>query len=334
MRVKELLLYAFNMFYTPAIIVMKKYCYLQLLLLLLSSSLSAQENRILIEKKGGHLYSTWVLNDNIRANVFIESGYPKIIFSKSFIEQHLDALNVRLEQPADSIYVSFWSDGKRYKVLHTINGTMKINGIGLTIDALVVDTDEIPSWGDRDILFPISDLQKRVELNIGKGYMRILDDSEIISEEYVAFDVSKDHFTKALYLTTTLKAFDADGKWEEVSGNFQLDLGAGNAFMLNKNQPEVQAFIQAVDRMLLKDTTQIKGPKGMDISVVMSDKVRLSNVEIDKGFIVGLKYRGKNSNLYTGSIGPSFFQHFTIIFDFESSKFYLKPTSDKVTIIK
>lgn len=313
---------------------MKRIIYILFFLLLYAIKAETQELRIPIEKKGGHLFSQWIFNDSIKANVLLESGYPKAIFSQSFIEQNHAALNVKLQKPSKDIYVSFWSGNQKYKALYTINDSISINGAKLYIDGLVVNTDEIASWKNRDVLFPISDLQKRVALNIDSGYMRMLSDTEEIPDDYISFNVSKDEFTKALYLATTLIVYDANGNSEKVYGNFQLDLGAGNAFMLNKNQPNVAEFFTAADRMILKDTTQIQGPKNLDISIAMPSKIRFANIEVEEGIIVGLKYRGERSKLYTGSIGPSFFQKFIAIFDFENSKFYLKPKSDKIRAIE
>lgn len=294
----------------------------------------AQGSRIPIEKRGGHLFSQWTLNNSVKANVFLESGFPKIIFSQSFIELHKDALKVKLEVPSEDIFVGFWGADKKYKALYTINDSLTINGVKLSIDALVVDTSEIPSWGERDILFPILDLQKRIELNISSKYIRMLDAEEKISEEYISFNVHKDDYTRALYLTTTLTAYDDGGSKEELTGNFQLDLGAGNAFTVNKSQPNVAEFVALSDRMVLKDSTQVQGPKDVDLSIIMPYKVRLGNIEVNDSYIVSMKYKGKGAALYSGNIGPKFFESFIVIFDFENSKFYLKPTSYKVKIVK
>ncbi len=310
---------------------MKKLHYILGLVFLISNGVFSQ--KIDIKKNGGHLISVWTLGKDIKARVFLETGFPKIVFDESYIKKHADALGVELKIPERDLHVGFWGSKGKHKVSYIIKDSITVNGIPMEIDAVVIDAKNIKSWKERDILFPLRDLNRRVEINIDGQYMRIMDDSELIGEDYIEYPAQSDPATKALYFNTKLKAFDKNGKAEELNGNFQLDLGAANAIYVNKNLEQSIDFVKNCDRMTMKDKSRISGPK-MDLTIIMPEKVQIDNIELTDTYIVGMKYaQSRNSDKYSGNIGNGFFSNFSVIFDFNNERIYFKPLSDEVTII-
>lgn len=297
-------------------------------------TLGVSSQIIPVEKKGGHLISTWTLNEDIKARVFLETGFPIIVFDESFIKKNLKELGIKLQVPDSPQRVGMWGENETYKVSYIIKDSILINGRRIAIDAVVIDAKEVKSWKNRDIIFPLRDLNCRVELNINKGYIRLMDDLEKIPEGYVSYAANSDPATKALYMNTIMKVFDADGKSEELQGNFQLDLGAANAVYVNKNLKESSDFMARCSRMIMKDTSRIQGPKEMDLSIIMVDKIHINNIELNGEYVVAMRYaKTKNSDKYSGNIGNRFFLHFNVIFDFDKEIIFLEPTSNKVKIL-
>ncbi len=308
---------------------MKNLLCIFLLLLPILSEVKSQ--KIPIGKKGGHLISIWTLNKDIKARVFLETGFPKIVFSESFVKNNSKTLGIELKTPEKDLHVGLWGTKDKYKVTYIIKDSIIVNGIQMEIDAVVIDTKNIKSWKERDIVFPLRDLNRRVEINIDKNYMQIMDDSETIPDEYIAYTANSDPATKALYFNTTLKVFDKNGKAEELSGNFQLDLGAANAIYVNKNLKQSADFVARCSRMTMKDMSNVSGPKEMNLSIITPNKLQIGNIELKGYYIVAMKYaQSKNSDKYSGNVGNAFFSNFSVIFDFNNEKIYFKPISKKV----
>ncbi|MFA8435453.1 MAG: hypothetical protein ACEPOZ_13115 [Marinifilaceae bacterium] len=299
------------------------------------NALPAQEITLPLEMKGSHLSSQWQLNSSIGANVFLETGFPKVVFNEIFVKEHLIELNVKMVEAPENKNISLWGGNRKYKVSYLINDTITINGKRVEMDALVVDFTPIKAWKNYDIIYPILDLKGRIEINIKDRYMKILDSASNLPEGFHSYKVNKDKDTKGLYLSTNLRVYDTLGGKEELSGNFLLDLGAGNAFMLNKNRQEVLTFVQQTDRMHLKDSTRIPSPGKRNLSIIMPQRIEIDNIEIKGTFIPALKFfASKKSNKYVGCIGNKFFRNFVLIFDFENSTIYLKPNTDRIVMLK
>ncbi len=298
------------------------------------NSLFAQSEKIPLEKRKGHLYSNWELNNKISADIFLESGFPIIIFNEQFVNKHLKELNLIMNTPSDVKYVSTWNDNSKHKILYQINDTLVINGKTQIIDAVVIDFSKINAWKDYDIVYPISDLKGIIEINIKEKYMKILDTLNYI-EEFNAYNMKIDENTKGLYLNTELSVYDTLGTKEMIKGGFLFDLGAGNAFMLNKNSEKVQVFVEKSDRMILKDTTRVNTKGKKELSIIIPDNIVLNNIRIKSSYVVAMKYNStKNSDKYIGLIGNSFFKEFITIFDYDNKKLYLKPNSKNIKMIK
>jgi len=311
---------------------MKKLLYLSFFILLTTPKAISQI--IPIEKQGGHLISLWTLNNDIKARVFLETGFPIIVFDESFVKKNSEALGIELTKPGKDQYVGTWGSKDKHKVTYIIKDTISVNGIRIGIDAVVINAKNIKSWKGRDMIFPLRDLNRRVEINISEKYMRIIDDFENITDEYMAYGANSDSATKALYFNTTVKAFDKEGKYEKIEGNFQLDLGAANAVYINKNLDQSLDFITRSERMIMRDANKISGPKEMDLSVIMPDKIQIDNIELKENYIVAMKYaKSKRSDKYSGNIGNAFFSNLSVIFDFNNEKIYFKPISEKVKFI-
>ena len=295
----------------------------------------AQEMKFPLERKNGKLLSQWTINNTIEAEVFLETGFPKIVISENFAKKHLYHLVKMTEAPVNT-YIALWdSPNQRYKVSYHINDTLIVNGEKLKIDALVTDFAARKSWENCDIIFPLFDLSSKIELNIKENYMKINHESEFLSTGIIVYEAKRDNRTKGLYITTTLKIFDTYNKSEELSGNFLFDLGAGNTFFLNKNLSEVSTFVAQSDRMQLKDTTRFQPNHKAELSIIIPDRIIFDKIEIKETFIAAMKlFASNSSNKYVGVIGTSFFTHFIVIFDFDNNKLYLKPNSDNVKIFE
>ena len=278
----------------------------------------AQEMKLPLERKNGKLHSQWTINNTIEAEVFLETGFPKIVISENFAKKHLNNLVKMTEAPVNA-YITLWdTPDQRYKVSYSINDTLLINGKKIKIDALVTDFAARKSWENYDIIFPLFDLGSKIELNIKEKYMRINHESEFLSKEIIVYEAKRDNRTKGLYITTTLKIYDTSNETEELSGDFLFDLGAGNAFFLNKNLPEVSTFVAQSDRMQLKDTTRFQPNKQAELSIIIPDRIIFDKIEIKETFIAAMKmFASNSSNQYVGMIGTSFFAHFIATFDFD-----------------
>ena len=309
--------------------------FFSILFVCLYNVLIAQETKLPLEMKGSHLFSQWKLDDTIDVKVFLETGFPRIVFSEKFAKEYLQGTTNMVEAPEDT-FITLWNnDNQKIKVTYFINDSLIINGEKLKIDALVADVKNQKSWASRDMVFPLRDLKGKVELNIDEKYMKILDYTELLSTDFFEYDVMSDSRTRGLYMTTTMQIFDAFGEKEELKGNFLLDLGAAGAFFLNKNLSEVVEFVSLSDRMMLKDTTLFKQNPKTELSIIMPERIQVNNIEITGNFIAAMKIFASNaSNNYVGIIGNSFFANFVIVFDFENNKFYIKPNSDRVKVIK
>ena len=305
------------------------------LLICFYSVLIAQETKLPLEIRGSHLFSHWKLNDTIDVRVFLETGFPRIVFSEKFAKEHLRGMVDMVEAPENS-FITLWNnDGQKIKVTYLIKDSLILNGEKLKIDALVADVKNQKSWEGRDMVFPLCDLNGRIELNIKDKYMKILGRNELPPADCFTYDLMFDNRTRGLYMTTTMQIYDAFGGKEELKGNFLLDLGAGGSFFLNKNRTEVTEFVSRSDRMMLKDTTQFKQNPRTELSIIMPEQMKIDNIEIKESFIAAMKITSSNtSDNYVGIIGTPFFANFIVIFDFENTKFYLKPHSDKVKIVE
>ena len=295
----------------------------------------AQEIKLPLERKNGKLHSQWTINNTIEAEVFLETGFPKIVISENFAKKHLSNLVKMTEAPVNT-YIALWdTPNQRYNVSYHINDTLIVNGEKLKIDALVTDFTARKSWENFDIIFPLFDLSSKIELNIKENYMKINHVSEFPSTEIIVYEAKRDNQTKGLYITTTLTIYDTHNETEELSGNFLFDLGTGNTFFLNKNLSEVSAFVAQSDRMQLKDTTRFQPNHKAELSIIIPERIVFDKIEIKETFIAAMKlFTSNSSNKYVGMIGTSFFTHFIVIFDFDNNKLYLKPNSYNVKIIE
>lgn len=300
-----------------------------IVLICLHSMTTAQETKLPLEVKSGHLLSDWKLNNSIQTKVMLETGFPKIVISETYALTHLKGL-VELEIADENTALTLWGEIKKTKVSYFINDTLNFNGINIFIDALVADFSNVKSWMDKDIVFPLKDLPGITEININDKYLIINRDKEDLNDDYKIFEVKYDKNVKGLFLTSTLTICDSLMSEEKLSGNFLLDLGAPNAIFVNRDLGEVDDFLIRSDRMLLKDTTQFKQNPHTKLAIIMPDELRIGNISCKGEFIVAMKMVGKNSLKYSGVIGNRFFSNFIIAFDFKNNKLYLKPTSDKV----
>ncbi len=293
--------------------------------------MTAQEVKLSLAFKSGHLFSEWLLNDTIPTKVMLETGFPKVVINEDFVNKHLKGI-VKMEKAPENTQIALWGKKEKNKVSYFIKDTFLINGRKIMLDALVADFSAEKSWKNRDIVFPLRDLPGITEINIKEQYM-VIDRSLMHLSDYLEFNVAYDEGTKGLYLKTTLNVFDSLQSKETLNGKFLLDLGAPNAVFLNRMNPKVENFVNQADRMLLKDTTRFKPNSRMKLAIIMPEKINVDKILLKGEYIVALKLFGKQSEKYIGIIGNRFFKNFTVIFDYERNKIYLKPNSEKVEIL-
>jgi len=304
---------------------------LSLLFVCFQNILKAQEMRLPLEVKSGHLFSEWLLNDSIQTKVMMETGFPKVVISESYALKHLKEL-VKLKKAPENTAIRLWGQTNETKVSYLIKDTLCFNGRNLVIDALVADVSNIKSWQSRDLVFPLKDLLGITEINIRDKYMNVNKNTEELLENYEAFEVGFDENVKGLFLKSSLTVYDSLMTNEKLTGKFLLDLGAPNALFVNRDLEEVEDFVIRSDRMLLKDTTKFKPNPHTKLGIIMPDEFQVGNISCKGEFIVAMKMFGGNSDKYSGIIGNRFFSHFMVAFDYKNNKIYMKPNSDKVEV--
>jgi|GEM_PF-1967468 len=303
-------------------------------LIIFWTSLSAQEVKLPLKLKSGHLNSVWQINDSIDAKVFLETGFPKIVVNESFAIKNLQAL-VQMEKASEDTYIALWGSKNKFKVSYVINDSLLVNGKKKRFDAFVVDLSTIKGWRDYDIIYPLRDLSGAVEINIKDNYMMVDKAVDNLSSDFIEFDAKADDRTKGLYISTSLQVYDTLNTKEELKGNFLLDLGAANAMFVNRNLPKVEEFVNKSDRIILKDTTKFRPNPRTKLAILMPNKIQVGNLILKKNFIVAMKmFKSKTSSQYVGMIGNKFFANFIVIFDFNSNKVYMKPNSDIVEVVE
>ena len=304
---------------------------ISLVFICFQSVLKAQELKLPLDVKSGHLFSEWKLNDSTQTKVMLETGFPKVVISESYALKYLKEL-VALEIAPENTAIGLWGKTNETKVSYLIKDTLQFNGRNLFIDALVADVSNVKSWKDLDIVFPLKDLPGVTEINISNKYMLIDKNLEKLTENYEEFEVEFDKNVKGLFLRSTLTVYDSLKTEEKLTGNFLLDLGAPNALFINRDLVEVEDFVTNSDRMLLKDTTKFKPNPHTKLAIIMPDEFQIENMSCKGEFIVAMKMLGRNSEKYSGIIGNRFFSNFIVAFDFINNKIYMKPNSDKVEI--
>jgi len=308
--------------------------YILIILICISTTLIAQEEKHPLEMKRGHISSQWKINNNIEAQVFLESGFPKIVINEVFLNKHLKKLNVDLLEAPDKMNVALCGWKEKHKVLYIIKDSLIINGEKLKIDALVVNFSKIKAWKNYDIIYPIVELSGMIEMNIKDGYMKKLSSAQHIAKDFNSFDFKVDKKTRGPYIEKSLRVYDSEGIKEELIGNYLLDLGAPNAFILDKNESKVKVFVEKTERMHLKDTTRINTKGKNELSIIMPKRIVFDKIEINESFVPAMKFIiATKSNNCVGCIGNAFFKKFIIIFDYDNNKFYYKPNSDKVKML-
>ena len=291
----------------------------------------SQETKLPLEMIGGHLFSQWTINDTIVASVFLETGFPRIVINESFAEKHLQNLVTMVENTENTSVASWGRPGERTRVSYFINDSLIVNGEKIEINAFVTD---FPAIRERDMLFPLYDLGGKIKLNIEDGYMQIIREGEFSTSDFIVFDANFDSGTRGLYITTTLQVYDALGEKEELSGNFLFDIGAANAFFLNRNIPETSTFVAQSERMHL--TEGFTPNPAAELAVIMPRRIIIDKIEIFNTFVPAMNMYSPSgrANHFVGVIGNRFLANFIVIFDFINSKVYLKPNSDSVKIIE
>ncbi len=293
--------------------------------MLLPARLQAQGMRSSLDVNTGHLFSEWTLGDGVQAKVMLESGFPKIVIDKSFATKYYAQLGIGLAEAPANTYVALWGGAQKYPVTHTVDDSLAVNGVKLRLEALVVDFRDVnsPSWRSCDVVFPVADLGGAVEFNIKERYMRTLLDGYTLPQGFTSWNVERDKRTRGLCVAATLEVCDTSGRCEELTGDFLLDLGAGNALTLNKNRADVAEFTARCDRMLLKDTTRFHSNQATQLQIIVPFSSRLLGIETRGGFIPAMKlFHGVDA--YAGLVGPRFFENSAFIFDFDRNKLYVK----------
>ena len=301
-----------------------------ILLVLQATILYAQ--KFPIEWHRGHLLTHFTINAVTNAKVFLESGFSQLLIDKQFAEKHLKS-NPNLKFTTENSSVATWGTTKHIRTEGIVRGLITINGKEIWINGVLIDISEQPDWKGLDMVFPIKDFNQPVYINYQEHYLTL---GIPQNEELKAFHcmlVDYDENTKGLYADGTLSIGNSPQKQEFLKGNFLFDLGASNPVYLNRNHPEVEAFLVRTQDFLLKDTSKIGTHSVSDLAVLLPKKMQLGKLEQTDGNIVVMRIPITPSNQrYVGMIGNQFLEHCIIIFDFENRKMYFKSVSDKFKI--
>lgn len=313
----------------------KKLNCLALILFMLSAFISvvnAQKTILPIKLNGQHLASEWQLNGQVPATVFLESGFPKVVMNAHYIWKNAEQLHLQITEAPANMKIALWGGKHTFPVTHLIKDSLSINGMRIYTEALVVDFTPIKAWKNYDLIYPIIHLPGRIEINIQAQYLKIWSYNTPVPSDFKTFKTQYDPQTNGLAIHTQLRACDTLGKHETLRGKFLLDLGAANAFILNKNHPRVEKFVRQCDRMCIKDPKKINSKGKNDLSVIMPHHIQIDQFNLQNQFIAALRFRfSKNASKYLGSIGNGFFNTSIVQFDFSNKRFYLKPQSNTIS---
>ncbi|MCC8035450.1 MAG: hypothetical protein LIO77_05910 [Rikenellaceae bacterium] len=285
----------------------------------------ARQSEYPIHLVGNHIYTRWTINENIQATVFLESAFPKIVFDEKFVRDNIDQLNVVLLDPGENAYIRMWIWPQAVKVSGIIRDTVSFNGKKIYVDALVADISDRP----RDIIFPVYCMPEPVELDISGETVKIGRPEEEYLRDFHAYPITLDSTFLSPYINSTLTVYDPDGDSESVSGDFLFDLGNSNALVLNRSHEKVPHFLEAADRMTVKDTTRFTPNPRIELGILWPEKFGIANMLVTDNYIPVMKLDGRHL-FFVGILGNRFFKNFIVVFD--SDSIYLKPVGPQVII--
>ncbi|PHI20878.1 hypothetical protein CEQ90_05800 [Lewinellaceae bacterium SD302] len=271
----------------------------------------------------GRLNTTWQVDSHLKANVFLESGFPEIIFDNDLADALLSS-NSKLVRTASEASVNTWGTTENLPVVYKISGEMNLYGNLRQINALVVDLSEHEVWAGYDIIFPIRSFNVPTAINFADSLIEIGDgviDNLISYEKYEA-DFDKE--VNGLFAVLSLVVYDSLNVADTISGNFLFDLGASNAVYLNREKREVEFFLKKTKRMHL-DSSRFTALPAQRMAIIMPEKFKLGSIDVEDQFIVVMDMGSENSSQqYIGAIGNSLLKDRRIVFDFNREEVYLK----------
>lgn len=290
-------------------------------LICFSNQLISQEIKLPISNIAGHNISEWIIGDDIKARVMLESAYPIIVINEDFALKHLSDL-VELKPASKGLKLGTWQNNKTVPVSYVIKDSIKINGQNVFIEAMVADYSNNKIWKSRDIMFPIADLPGKTLLNINDGFMIMNFDGDL--SDFTAIETHYSEKVKGLDFQGNLKITDSLGTSEILHGKFIFDLGSPNALFINRKIDEVEEFIVRSDRFLIKDTSRFPQNPHLNMAVIAPKEYTINSLTVSESYVIARNLYGGKSKGYTGIIGNGFFKKFIVVFDFKSNTIYFK----------
>jgi hypothetical protein len=285
----------------------------------------SNEVKLPLNFKKGHLYSEWKINDSIPTKIMLETGFPKIVISKSYAFKHFKNKLEELESPRK---IKLWGQNKTMEVNHIIKDSISIEGNIIYINALIADMTDSKAWKQIDMVFPIRYLPGITEINIQNNELIINKHRKNKQTDFLECKAYYDPNLKGLYIKSTLSLYDKENNKEELRGKFLIDLGAPNHLFLNRDNEQSENFVQKVEKFKLKDTTKFKPNHKTKLAILIPDYFKIDKFTCRKAFIVAMRMFGKSSKKYNGIIGNKFLSNFIVQFDFKRNRIYMKVLSN------
>lgn len=294
-----------------------------LLSLFLCEMINAQSDTIrLMKMNSGHLSAHVTLQNNIDANIMLESGIPFPILDSIFVFQNRDKMNIQIA-PSE---ISMNFNGRKVRCYHQTSDTIFVNyqiHTGITLIADLASRGIDMMCPIQAFVTPTDSASCIVELDIQRKFMRYMPYSELSLKkgQYEKFNMKNDELGKMYSFNSKLSVRDTTGRETVFDGKFIPDLGNVMFLALFENHPDVGDFIHRTNIQLQQGYNK----KGLPLPVkvmpvyesVLGEKEVFSNIT----FITTPFYTQLKSD---GFLGLDFFKHFNVIFDFSHNKFYMK----------
>lgn len=268
----------------------------------------------------GHLHAEMYIQQKFLCKMMIESGIPFLILDSTFVFNNLEELGFELTPQKGSMNLN----GNKvffYYVTHT----------DVCIDSQVYKGKTLIgnlAHKHIDAMCPVQHLvneedscSRLVELNIRKNYMAFLTRKELKEKcaKYDEFVLNTDGYMDMYALQTSFDLYEGNRTYS-FSGNYLIDLGNAS-FLIFMEQGRACKELVNTPGLELKQACNKSG-KPIPMRGFIAKKCKLAGRLFMNETIAttGLLTRMD----YDGSLGLKFFEHYTVILDFENRKLYLK----------
>lgn len=258
--------------------------------------------------------------DTLSGTFVFDTGAPMTVFDSTFVASK----NLNLKK-IDEIMVGGTSDADA--VYKSIYANIPMSFLGNKIfsdDILVLDLKRLIPIEDG--IIGLNFLQNRiVELNYEKEYIKILDNLDNISDDFVKIPIQI--IDNQIMLELELHINDSIF----VSGLFTIDTGSESTITLTRTVSDNLDLNSKIEKKIFKKN-QFGGILGATKKYFFkAEKCQISGFEIENisaSFSANNKGSiGSNETVKKGLIGNYLLEKFTIIFNLDDSEIFLKPNN-------